>query len=221
MEVCISVLGKVAEYTGAPVWRQFSYLIHYKSNIEHLASQVERQGDKTNGARLLVDAATRNLEIIAPEVETWLRDVIMTILEKEACFEKERVVKAGCFNGWCLNLKARHSLGRKAKKMTLVVNELLGDGSFRMEIGFASMQHSEDFTLAVTNTAPHEGAGSSRRSNLDLSPAPMELYEGVQSRFLPYTKAVLEALHDDNINMIGISGINMEGEEIVTTEEFI
>ncbi|KAI5315339.1 hypothetical protein L3X38_044515 [Prunus dulcis] len=163
MEVCISVLGKVAEYTGAPVWRQFSYLIHYKSNIEHLASQVERQGDKTNGVRLLVDAATRNLEIIAPEVETWLRD----------------------------------------------------------EIGFASMQHSEDFTLAVTNTAPHEGAGSSRRSNLDLSPAPMELYEGVQSRFLPYTKAVLEALHDDNINMIGISGINMEGEEIVTTEEFI
>ncbi|KAK9944575.1 hypothetical protein M0R45_010136 [Rubus argutus] len=221
-----SVLGKLAEYTVAPVLRQFSYLIHYDSNIENLTSQVRRLADKRDGIQLAVGAATRNLETISPEVESWLHDVNNTIQEKETCFEEETVAKATCSNGWFPNLKTRHSLSRRAKKMTLIVDKLLGDGGFTIishpapppEIfPFPNKKHSEHVAKALVK--PHEGASSSGTSFPAPPSALMKLSEDLEYR-LPYTKEVMDAVHNDDINMIGICGI-IKGGDTVTTKEFI
>ncbi|XP_061989776.1 uncharacterized protein LOC133708323 [Rosa rugosa] len=225
MEICFSVLGKLAEYTVAPVLRQFSYLIHCESNIKNLTSQAGRLADKRDGIQLAVVVATRNLETIAPEVESWLHDVNNTIQDKETCFEEETVAKATCSNGWFPNLKYRHSLSRKAKKMTVIVDKLLGDGSFAVisypppppEIfPFPNKKHSEYVDKALAK--PHEGASSSGTSN-PAPPSLMKLSENLEYR-LPYTKEVMNALHNDDINMIGICGI-IKGGDTVTAKEFI
>ncbi|XP_024192398.1 uncharacterized protein LOC112196311 [Rosa chinensis] len=223
-KICFSVLGKLAEYTVAPVLRQFSYLIHCESNIDNLTSQAGRLADKRDGIQLAMDAATRNLETIAPEVESWLHDVNNTIQDKETCFEEETVAKATCCNGWFPNLKYRHSLSRKAKKMTVIVDKLLGDGSFAVishpapppEIfPFPNKKHSESVDKALAK--PHEWASSSGTSN-PAPPSLMKLSENLEYR-LPYTK-VVNALHNDDINMIGICG-TIKGGDTMTAKEFI
>lgn len=67
----LSVLRKLADYTISPVLRQFGYLYHYEDNVKHLTSQVEMLNAKRTDVKLLVQAATDNLEVIASEVNTW------------------------------------------------------------------------------------------------------------------------------------------------------
>ncbi|KAK9943262.1 hypothetical protein M0R45_008876 [Rubus argutus] len=71
----LSVLGKLAEFTVAPVVRQFGYLIHYKSNIEDLTQRVTSLTAQRDGVQILVERANRNSEIILPEVENWLGQI--------------------------------------------------------------------------------------------------------------------------------------------------
>lgn len=222
MDICISVIAKLAEYMVVPVWRSFSYVIHYKVNLEHLTRQVERLDDRKKGLELDLDAATNNLETIAPEVESWLLHVNETMQEKDKSFGEEGMAKARCFIGWCPNLKSRHRLSSRAKKMTLVVEKLLEEGTVQRVshpapppvIGFASTE--------VGGSEIHEeGTSSGIVANPALPQAPLKLYDGLELEYkLPYTKEVLGALQDDSINMVGICGI-ISGEEAVTVKEFM
>ncbi|KAK9944528.1 hypothetical protein M0R45_010089 [Rubus argutus] len=73
------------------------------------------------------------------------------------------------------------------------------------KIEYPSIPYVDDSPEAPSKQ-PHEGSGASNPTN---PPAPMELSERLEYR-LPYTKALLKALQDDKINMIGISGIVRE-----------
>ncbi|KAK9944498.1 hypothetical protein M0R45_010062 [Rubus argutus] len=219
VDICLSIAGKLAEYTVAPVLRQFGYLVHFGSNVGSLNSRVERLDARRKDLERRVEAATDNLQIISTEVENWLRDSKRTIQEKKACFEDASIAKATCCsNGWFPNLKVRHSLSRKAKKMTPDVDKLLEQGHFtsissgarRPKIEYPAMPYYEDSTIA---------SSPSGASNPTNPPAPMDLSERLEYR-LPYTKDLLKSLQDDNINMIGISGIIREI-DTVTTKEFI
>ncbi|KAK9944509.1 hypothetical protein M0R45_010073 [Rubus argutus] len=101
-----------------------------RTTLKHLASQVEMLNAKRTDVKLLVQAATDNLEVIASEVNTWLANVDGIIQDKETFFEEGKTAKATCSNGWFPNLKVRHSLSRKAKKMTPDVDNLLLVGNF-------------------------------------------------------------------------------------------
>lgn len=130
-EISTSVLTKLADYTISPVLRQFGYLYHYEDNVKHLTSQVEMLNAKRTDVKQLVQAATDNLEVIASEVNTWLANVDGIIQDKETFFEEGKTAKATCSKGtWFPNLKVRHSLSRKAKKMTPDVDNLLLVGNF-------------------------------------------------------------------------------------------
>ncbi|KAK9944494.1 hypothetical protein M0R45_010058 [Rubus argutus] len=230
VDICISIAGKVAEYTVAPVLRQFGYLVHFGSNVRSLNSQVEKLDARRTDLERRVEAAKDSLQIIKSEVENWLSDAEKTIQEKKARFEDASIAKATCCsNGWFPNLKVRYSLSRKAKKMTLDVDKLFQNGDFdsiscgarRQKIQYQRMQYYEDSTEAPAKQ-PHEGAiasSSSGASNPTNPPAHMDLSERLKYR-LPYTKDLLKALQDDKINMIGISGIIREI-DTVTTKEFI
>ncbi|KAF3452936.1 hypothetical protein FNV43_RR03369 [Rhamnella rubrinervis] len=214
MDICVSVAAKLAESMVEPVRRPFSNVVHYKGNLEHLTRQVKRLDDRKKGLELDLDAATRNLEIIAPEVESWLLHVNQIIQEKDKSFGEEEMAKARCFNGWCPNLKCRHRLSTRAKKMTSVVEKLLEEGTFQTvsypapppAIGFACTEEDG-------SELHEEGTSSGIVANPALPQATLE-YK------LPYTKEVLGALQDDNIYMIGICGI-ISGEEAVTAKEFM
>ncbi|KAK9944492.1 hypothetical protein M0R45_010056 [Rubus argutus] len=222
VDICISIAGKVAEYTVAPVLRQFGYLIYYKSNVEDLTEKVTSLTAKRDDVLSRVETAKRNLETISREVDNWLDRVEKTLQDKDKCFEEGRVAKA---TTCCPNLKVRHSLSRKATKMAPKVDVLLTEGNFPTiscpapapKIEYPCIQYYEDFTEAPAK--PHEGdiaSSSSGASNPTNAPAPMDLSE----LRLPYTKDLLKSLQDDKINMIGISGIFREI-DTVSTKEFI
>ncbi|KAK9944423.1 hypothetical protein M0R45_009993 [Rubus argutus] len=175
MEVVIAVVGKVAEYSVAPVVRQFGYLIHYESNVAHLTNQVETLTAMRDGVILKIDAATRNSETILPEVENWLNRVNRTLLDKETCFEKETTAKAECCsNGWFPNLKIRHSLSRKAKKMSPDVDSLL-DKKFESvacsgpppQLGFQPIQHEGASASGTSNNVNFESRKSTVRDVME------------------------------------------------------
>ncbi|KAK9944496.1 hypothetical protein M0R45_010060 [Rubus argutus] len=220
VDICISFAAKLAEYTVAPVLRQFGYLIYYKSNVEDLTQKLASLTDQRNGVQILVNRAHRNSEIILPQVTNWLDRVEKALREKETDFQEVDVAKATIC---CPNLKVRHSLSRKATKMAPKVDVLLTEGNFTTiscpapapKIEYPSIPYVDDSPEAPSKQ-PHEGSGASNPTN---PPAPMDLSERLEYR-LPYTKALLKALQDDKINMIGISGIIREI-DTVTTKEFI
>ncbi|KAF5937729.1 hypothetical protein HYC85_025235 [Camellia sinensis] len=128
-----------------------------------------------------VDEARRNGQIIGPDVEGWLERV-------KECSKASEILKnvteanKGCLNGWCPNLKSRHSLGRKATKKAIEVAELHGEGNF----------------TTLSYPAPPPGIES-------------ESTEGIKSfesrRWI--INEVVQALKDNRFHMIGICG--MEG----------
>nr|XP_011463399.1 PREDICTED: disease resistance protein At4g27190-like isoform X2 [Fragaria vesca subsp. vesca] len=228
-DIVIAVVGKLAEYTVEPVLRQFGYLSNYKSNVEDITMKVTTLTATRDGVQLRVDGAKRNLEDILPEVQNWLERVQQTIQEKETCFEEGRVAKATTCcssNGWCPNLKGRHSLSRKAAKMAVKLDKLITDGNFTTiscpapppKLDYPAIPYYEDSIEAPVK--PHEEASSSSgTSNPAKAHVPMDLSDRLEYR-LPYTKDLLTALQDDKINIIGISGTFREL-DTVTTKEFI
>ncbi|PRQ25204.1 putative P-loop containing nucleoside triphosphate hydrolase, leucine-rich repeat domain, L [Rosa chinensis] len=195
MEAIVSsVLGKLAEYTVEPVLRQFGYLIHYESNVARLNNQVERLNAQRRDVAEKIEAATRNSETILHQVEIWLDQVDRTLRDKDTCFENERTAKAECCsNGWFPNLKIRHSLSRKAKKMTPDVDSLI-DNKFEV-VGFA---------------ARHEGASSSQASNIMNFESRKSIIEGV-----------MEALKGNQVNLIVICGMGGIGKTTMVKEVVI
>lgn len=226
MEAIISaIVEKILKYSVAPVVRQFGYLIRYKSNVAHLTNQTQQLCKKRDGVNMEVEPARDALMRIDPGVESWLEEVRKIMEEKETRFKEETVAtKATCCNGWFPNLKFRHSVGRKAKKMTSKVDELITEGNFTTvahpgpppQLGGPRTQYSTD----RLETKFHQGASSSGTSNPARPPAPVEISECFDCDRLPYTKEVLGALQDDNITMIGICGV-ITGGETVTAKEFM
>lgn len=163
-----------------------------------------------------VDAAEGNLERITAEVQRWLQDAKDTIKENEAYFTEERVSNSRCLSGRCPNLKSRYYLGSKAKKMSVVVGNLLDQvGNFqtvslpalppgRVSV---SIQHSEGSTI-------HEVGTSSMTSS--LGSAHLIAFESRTS----ILEKVMHALKDDQANPVVISGMGGIGKTTMLNEVF-
>ncbi|XP_050365511.1 LOW QUALITY PROTEIN: uncharacterized protein LOC126784053 [Argentina anserina] len=223
-DIVITVVGKLAEYTVAPVLRQFGYLIYYKSNVKDLTVKVTTLTAKRDWVHQQREAAGRNLEAIPPLVDDWLNRVKETIEKTEECFEKGGVEKATTFcssNGWCPNLKVRHSLSRKAAKLALEAKALLTEDVVFRTVSCPAPHQKLDYPVIQypENSTPEGVSSSYGTSNRTNPPAPMSLSERLEYR-LPYTKDLLTALQDDKIGMMGISGTFKEIDTI-TTKEFI
>ncbi|KAJ7942921.1 Disease resistance protein [Quillaja saponaria] len=75
MEVAITIVAKVAEYTISPIGRQLGYLFCYKSNLNELSKKFEKLEEVKESVQHLVDAARNNGEEIERGVLNWLRTV--------------------------------------------------------------------------------------------------------------------------------------------------
>ncbi|KAL6216391.1 hypothetical protein ACLB2K_009614 [Fragaria x ananassa] len=178
--------------------------------------------DKRDGVNLDVTDARRGLKEISPGVDRWLGDVDKIIVEEETSFSEETVAaKAASYNGWLPNLNCRHSLGRKAKKMTEKVDKLLANEPRSTAHSAAppkvEFQPTEDSTLLGTNF--HEGASCSGTSIQDQPPA----YDGKNINFdsrRSTIRDVMEALKGNQFNPVIICGMGGIGKTTLMGQVF-
>ncbi|KAG8372116.1 hypothetical protein BUALT_Bualt12G0033000 [Buddleja alternifolia] len=132
-----AVAGIVASFVGpaielgkvivAPIKRQFNYLCCFASNIQSLKDEAEKLDNARAGLQLRVDTAENNVEVILPEVVSWLtraneNQIIISAIEAEIPNVKKDF----------LSMKLRFLLTRKAKKTTEAIKKLRGECIFNL-----------------------------------------------------------------------------------------
>ncbi|PHT27497.1 hypothetical protein CQW23_32901 [Capsicum baccatum] len=129
MEIVTAILSPVAEHLMIlPVAQQIGYLFYYRRNIRSLENAFGKLEGIRSGVQQRKDAEWRNLQVMPPHVEEWLTSVDTTTADVEVLLRRRVEVETGCFYGWCPNLKSRHSLSRKAKKIEQVMIGLQDEG---------------------------------------------------------------------------------------------
>ncbi|KAL5575947.1 hypothetical protein UlMin_017646 [Ulmus minor] len=123
-----SILGKIAEYTVAPVGRQLGYLFYYRSNIDNLRNKVRELDNRTTSLMHQVEVAQRNGEEIEADVQDWLcksknqSDEASSFLANEGQIGMQHCLSS--------SIVSRYKSSKKAKKMKDVVNEIQDEGKF-------------------------------------------------------------------------------------------
>ncbi|XP_028794526.1 probable disease resistance protein At4g27220 [Neltuma alba] len=181
MEVLNSIVGKIAELTLIPIGRQVEYLLLYKENLKELKDKIEELNTRKVRIEHNVEAERRNGREIEADVKSWRKRVDKTLEEAEKLCEDGPHASVRCWKWSFPNLKSRHQLGRKAKKMTFTIAELKEEGKFDGGVGY----------VPASSTA-----------NLIFAPQGSEKLE---SRNLVKQKVVL-SLIDPNVNKVGIYG---------------
>ncbi|KAL3533473.1 hypothetical protein ACH5RR_006994 [Cinchona calisaya] len=188
-EIISTILGPllevVVDYVATPIKDQLSYLCCFNSNIQNLGAAVESLEPKRAGVQRQVDAATRNVESVLPDVQNWLQKADKIKTTNDRIIKARDDIQKRCFHGWCTNLKSRYSLSREAKKTARDSVELRDNGHF------------------VSISIPAYPA--------DLEPIPARSDEiEFQSRKAK-EEEIMDALKNNNVNMIGICGMGGVG----------
>ncbi|XP_054780689.1 uncharacterized protein LOC129288216 [Prosopis cineraria] len=130
MEFVATMFGKVLDLVVDPVKRQLGYLWNYKSNLEELRGCAQRLKDERQSMIARVREAERNGENIEDRVNNWLTEMDEKIAEIDMFLGDEDHLKTGCSNSSFPNLRLRHKLGRKAKKMNPACADLVQQANF-------------------------------------------------------------------------------------------
>ncbi|GAU52024.1 hypothetical protein TSUD_418410, partial [Trifolium subterraneum] len=130
MEILTSIVGKVVDYTVAPIGRQASYLIFYKRNFKMLAVHVKNLQAAKERVFHLVEEERRNGKEIEKDVNNWLEKVDKLIETENQLQQDPRRANVRCSTWGFPNLILRHQLSRKAKKIANEVVQVQGKGTF-------------------------------------------------------------------------------------------
>ena len=113
-----------------PVGQWLGYSFHYSSNLDNMKKQAEKLGEFRERVKHLVDAGIGNCSENKADVNRWLENVDVIMGKVREVFEDEAKAKMKCSYGICLNLKLRHELSKKAKKIAKDIDEVLENGGF-------------------------------------------------------------------------------------------
>ncbi|XP_028789188.1 probable disease resistance protein At4g27220 [Neltuma alba] len=196
MEIASSIVAKVAEpivdYTVAPIARQVGYLIFYEDNFKNLKDQAAELKRAKDTICDRVEAERKSARQICDGAQNWLNKADKIIEAVEKLGNDPRHKNAGCRRWPFPDLKSRHQLSRKAKKM-------VGD--------VAEVMQGKDNIGPLTFLPGLEGVGSTSVTNS----------EKLGSRKKEKEEIIL-ALKDPNLSRIGVYGLGGVGKTTLVEE---
>ncbi|CAK9159058.1 unnamed protein product [Ilex paraguariensis] len=189
MNIACSIVPELVKKPVVAIGREVGYLFHYNRNIADLRNHITNLKELRVYVQGKVGEAHRNGEVTIPEVDEWLRTVNIVIEEYgELLHAEELVVNNKCFIGLCPDLKSRYKVSKKAKKGISIAAEFENKTSF----------------YRVSVPAP-----------LPTLPSLGSVYfESRESTFA----MIVDALKDDEINIIGVWGMGGVGKTTVVKE---
>ncbi|KAI9112297.1 hypothetical protein K1719_016820 [Acacia pycnantha] len=163
MEIIAAIAGKIAELTAIPIGRQVDYLISYKQNLKELNEHLEEL--KTRKVRIEhdIEAERRNGRDTEVDVVRWQKRVDETLEEGEKLYIDEPHASVRCWKLSFPNLKSRHQLGRKAKKMAFTIVELNKKGKFDGRIGHVLTPSNDNLIFATRGSEKLESRNSLKK----------------------------------------------------------
>ena len=186
---------KILDCVLAALGRQLGYLIHYRSNVDNLNTQVKELEEARDCVQRDVYTATRNLMKIKADVQRRLTESDDIVAVARIILEDDRPAKMTYCNGWCPNLMSRYQVSKRADMAALEAKNLKDE---ILKIDGNSVGYPEPPQVVET-------AKSNRG------------YEAFESR-KPTITGVLVALKDPNINMIGVHGMAGVGKTMLVKE---
>ncbi|XP_039690162.1 uncharacterized protein [Medicago truncatula] len=185
MEILISIVGKIAEYTVVPIGRQASYLIFYKGNFKTLNNHV---GDLEAARERMIHSVKserENGKEIEKDVLNWLEKVDGVIKEANQLQNDSHNANVRCSPWSFPNLILRHQLSRNATKIANNVVEVQGKEKFN------SFGHLPPLDVVASSSSTRDG----------------EMYDTRES----LKKDIVKALGDSTSCNIGIYGLGGVG----------
>eukprot|EP00262_Sarcandra_glabra_P001973 TRINITY_DN1216_c0_g1_i11.p1 TRINITY_DN1216_c0_g1~~TRINITY_DN1216_c0_g1_i11.p1 ORF type:complete len:386 (-),score=47.71 TRINITY_DN1216_c0_g1_i11:1985-3142(-) len=174
---------KIGNCLWVPVKRQTSYVIHYKSNVKNVSDQAKKLELMRDNVQRSVNLARDEGKVIKHVVEDWQKRV-NDIEGKVRRLDDEVNENKRCFSGWCPSLSSRYRIGKEAKKIMLDLDALQNEGKFSV----------------VADPAPLPGIES-------IPTGDFVDFESTKSAM----KQVIDALKDENINIVGVCGLGGVG----------
>ncbi|XP_057466842.1 disease resistance protein At4g27190-like [Actinidia eriantha] len=170
-----------------------AYVRHYKANLDNLEAEMRRLKDHSETIKRKVREAEDRGEEVEAAVSHWLTDVDgMEGGIQELVGRRTAGQNMHCFVCSCPNIKVRYRMGKLAEEKTGAVKELTQDGHFD--------------EIAHRKPPPPE-----------LEFPSNENYVIFDSR-TPILKAIMDALNDPKVNMIGVYGLGGVGKTRLVEE---
>lgn len=174
--IVVKIVGKVFQSVGHHV----GFLFHYKQKLKNLEDEMNNlQGQRTN-VEGRVNQAKHRGEVVDDNVLVWLKDVEETS-QGVGTFMDDKKETMKCFNFSCPDFISRYCLSQQVEKKVVRVKHLTTEGGKISKVSHPK----EDSPELELPTIGH--------------------YEDFQSRQKVF-KAIVEALKDSKVTMIGVDG---------------
>ncbi|KAL9993114.1 putative AAA+ ATPase domain, P-loop containing nucleoside triphosphate hydrolase [Helianthus debilis subsp. tardiflorus] len=195
VDIAVSVIAKLLEYTARPIIQPFDYILHHNRNINGLQTQISHLENTQFEVQQQVDVAQRNGEVVLPTVQAWLAKANSLATESDKFLSNQVVTNHNCISGSCPNLKLIYKSSREAKKKSIAVNQVVKGGKFDRVSHPARLP-----PIWPSNDGAFIG----------------EL-DGFESR-KAQLRLMMEALGDDSVNIIGVYGMGGIGKTTFVEE---
>ncbi|OMO99011.1 Disease resistance protein [Corchorus olitorius] len=168
------------------------YVIIYQKNVDKYNDKLKTLRAKRKSVQQEIDAATRNVAKIKPDVDLWCKNVDKAIEEEEKeVKDLEEKAKKKCFVGLCPNIYSRYKLSKKAEEDCGTFDELVLNCQFQGSVAHrdvpeATVERQKDF-------------------------------EDFESRQMVFNN-IMEALKDGRTRLIGVHGKKGVGKTTLVNE---